>query len=116
MKLNVPPITDAALKLSDPMVELLGRVAGHKYGWSYISRREIVIGDALVRRGLCEWGANHGRDHWDCPAVVATDAGLSLFRSHWPFSPAALERYEDSPLLATDWAGKPLAHSTSEER
>lgn len=116
--LRVPPITEAALKLSEPMTELLGRIAGHKYAWTYVSRHngEMQVADALVRRGLAEWGEVHGRDHRDSPQLAATEDGLALFRRAWPRSPAALERYEDSPFLATDWAEQPLPDSYTEEK
>jgi len=79
-----------------PTRDLLWRIAQHKYGWCYISRREIAKGDALVRRGLAEWGA-HGRDHYACPELVATELGKAEIKRRWPISPFALGTYDEQP-------------------
>jgi hypothetical protein len=81
-------------KLSAPQTRIFRRIAGHKYGWCYISRREISAADALERRGLVEYGVAHDRDHWDCPQVSATDAGKAFVQLLWPSSPFARGTYE----------------------
>lgn len=45
-------------QLTDPMRDMLWRVAQHEYGWTHVSRYGggLQVGDALVRRGLVEWG------------------------------------------------------------
>lgn len=86
-----------AVLLSHPQRDLLWTVAQHKYGWAHVRRfgGQIQVGDALVRRGLVEWGRN-GRDHPD-PCVVATDAGKAEIARRWPISPFVLGTYEHQP-------------------
>lgn len=84
-------------QLTDPMRDMLWRVAQHEYGWTHVSRYGggLQVGDALVRRGLVEWGRN-GRDHPD-PRVVATEDGKAEIAARWPISPYILETYEHQP-------------------
>ena len=76
------------------MLKLLRRISGHKYGWTYISRAELQTADALERRGLVTYGRTHGRDHYNCPQVVATQDGIAEIKRHWPDSPAARGFYK----------------------
>lgn len=80
--------------LSVPMRDLLWRVAQHKYGWTHVSRYngQVQVADALVRRGLVEWG-RHDRDH-NSPTIVATDAGKAEIAERWPVSPLILDTYD----------------------
>lgn len=85
------------MKLTTPMRDLLWKVAQHEYGWTHISRYggQLQTADALVRRGLVEWGRN-GRDHPD-PRVVATPIGRVEILRRWPVSPFVLQTYEHPP-------------------
>jgi hypothetical protein len=78
------------------MERLLRRIAGHKYSWSYIGRYQLPTADALVRRGLARYGESHGRDHYDCPEVVATDEGRAEIERRWPNCPSARGTYESA--------------------
>jgi hypothetical protein len=84
-------------KLTIPMRDMLWRVAQHQYGWTHVSRfgGELQTADALVRRGLGEWGLN-GRDCMD-PHIVATDLGCAEITERWPISPFVLGTYEEQP-------------------
>lgn len=83
--------------LSHPMRDLLWTVGQHKYGWTHVSRHGggLQVADALVRRGLVQWGA-HGRDHHH-PTISATFAGTLEIERRWPVSPYALGTYEHQP-------------------
>jgi hypothetical protein len=84
-------------ELTKPMRYLLWQVGQHKYGWTHVSRYggALQTGDALVRRGLVEWGRN-GREHTD-PRIRATDAGRAEIERRWPVSPFVLGTYEPQP-------------------
>jgi hypothetical protein len=86
-----------AVRLTIPMRDLLWQVAQHKYGWTHVIRYggPLQTADALVRRGLVEWGTN-GREHTD-PRIVATDLGRAEIKERWPISPFVLGTYESQP-------------------
>jgi hypothetical protein len=90
-------MTDTKVKLTNPQRYLLWTVAQHKYGWTHASRHrgELQVADALVRRGLVEYG-RHDRSH-HTPIIVSTESGLEEIRKRWPVSPYALGTYDHQP-------------------
>lgn len=102
-------------ELSVPMRDLLWTVAQMQYGWAHVYRfgGQLQVADALVRRGLVEWGRN-GREHPD-PRVVATEAGKAEIARRWPVSPFILGTY-DEPPGGWDRRDAPVAPAREEDR
>lgn len=67
----------------------LYRLAGHRYGWGYIGRRQGQTFKALERRGLVE--IHHPASE---PTAVLTDAGRAKVAERWPKSPVVLGTYD----------------------
>jgi hypothetical protein len=80
------------LNLSPAMLQMLWRIAQHKYGWTPLYQRKETA-DALARRGLVEeldWTQHD-------PPVIGTDTGKGFCAAMWPVSPWVLGTYDHQP-------------------
>lgn len=104
-------------RLTKPMRDRLWTLAQHKFGWGYVSRRELVTCRALEHRGLVE--VVESRTHGNNFAFALTeDAGRREVERRWPISPFVVGSYELPVIFehegyqqrATEWdrRDKPL--------
>lgn len=87
-------------QLTDPMRDMLWRVAQHEYGWTHVSRHngQLQVADGLVSRCLVAYGdADHRARNADSPVIYALPLGAVEIGRRWPVSPFALGTYDHQP-------------------